>query len=1530
MALPPINRRPQERTGVLPRVTANTAQYIDVQNAGAGFNSLAKAFSVFAKKETEEEEKRQRMLDVESLDQHYLEVKENPEELRKAERSGDYSFFSIQGRLKRPLVLANLPKFTAQAMAPGLAVELIKGLENLAPTVDPAEYAKQFIAEKTEGMVNPSLLKGIHDSVNALTHKAIASHKQGLAILHNDKIGSTFRYSLGDQIVAKNLNQLVGFTKEAAASMTGQPFPKSLSVVKSILKNEIVTLSVTGTPEQKARAAALMTENNEFFTNGTIADSFTLEELTELRSKAEASMKERTSAASIAAANELNYDLLNNVPPATAWAKFQKVANAENIGPSSTLYVKAFRAFRVALGSGSKADAVIAAIGKNINPPPIDSATANQVLGKVLRTPAQRWGTKDIVTVAYALRQLGDDAAGKWKNQLTTILLGGGADSKALYHSLRIAAKDSDQGNKIDLLDMLGKDSQGLLFMSFMYQGDTSTQDQYNERKKEWDALKSDIDTSANLATAFFDYTKNMELNNGNTLNNTNRLTLFMRANKQDLANILGVSEDTIVNAGGNLRRHILERLNYAAATLGARSNSANAEDSAALLERFKEFAGRQQWIVIPTAQGTDQIPVSAVVATSNTGETRRFPQISLDSNRFKKVFGISAGTSTPDSMGNLTLQSGDQDSTFEATTPVEMPLEARRIFNSASARGDVTVVETDDDTIRVTVPPTDKTEIPLDDYGAAALVYNSEDDAWTMRINPGKWNELHQTSLLKDVVSSLGNLFGSGEAAAEALNKGPEEVLRVLKEKNSPLLMEAREYNNHMGSVIGNIGLIQEDKLEFFKRFMNRELTEEDISKLPEGYAGEYRRRVQMGNVPLGIREIATQVSKELGVTSANDYPVGTATTPGIPEIVAQAAAYVTQAVTRGEAHPDTIAAVESRVKEFMSRENSLSNIVDKLRHSDTTAATFTGPSDAEAATQQFNADREEEIKPAIKRPSAGLPVATPGFSLEQVIIKKKLRDTLENLGITKAVAAYIAELDSTKPTEPETSTGPSDAEAATQQFNADREEEIKTAIEMDLHDTVAKVNAENNFVPNAEEVTARTAQEITQSIPNTSWRPEGTAVHLGDSNLSRASNPVGISEDDGSPKVFRNPELGIKAGVETYRQKYNSGDRTVNRLLTGRGQMAADTAASMLGKSEHGDNESLKRYFNRTKLTRGMNPEQTPWCAAFVNVALNTVGLKGSGSNIATSFMNWGEPGTLEDLAPGDVLVVHRGKKPGEKGAHAGIATGKTQVIDGVTMIEMIGGNEGDKVKSSFRRLKDVIIRKPTAEQRIPMGDEIVGPQSFAVPNGSVKKVSRKLGVSPNDPVDLNDKEQLTSFLQALTEVTLGDEEGSVWGPYIDDVVQGREVQMPSTGTGGLVFGHGFRADWPDTDDALSFAGVTDIKDVSDPQANQLTNARVNYIMGKMPEWFDGAKMTESQRVALMKYVYQSPWNKQTERPAFITPELQAAVDADHKQRVARIIRRETRIFNVGLSIHQRSLKKHAIKINRSLLATQYLGVP
>jgi uncharacterized protein (TIGR02594 family) len=1471
-------------------VTANTAQYIDVQGAGANFNSLSKAFSVFAKRETEEEEKRQRLLDVEALDQHYLEVKENPEELRKAERTGDYSFFSIHGRLKRPLVLANLPKFTAQAMAPGLATELIKGLETLDPTVDPAEYAQQFIAEKTEGMTNPSLLKGIHDSVNTLTVKAIASHKQGLANLHNDKIGSTFRHSLGDQVVTQSLDQLVGFTKEAAASMTGQPFPKSLSVVKSILKNELVNLSVTGTPEQKAKAAALMTESNEFFTNGSVADSFTLEELTKLRAKAEESMKERASAASIAAANVLNYDLLRGSDPASAWAKFQRVATQENIGPSSTLYVKAFRAYSVALGSGSKVDSVLKQISSGEAPGAIDSATANKVLAHVLETPAQNWGPKGMYAVSYALKQLGDDAAGKWKNNLTNILLGGGEDSKALYHSLRIAARDSEHGSKIDLLDMLGKDSQGLLFMSFMSQGDHSTQDQYDERKKEWDALKRDIDPRADLATAFFDYSKNMKLNNGRTLNDTTRLTLFMQSNKEELAAILGLTEDDIVSAGGNLRSHILERLNYASMTLGMRADSGNAEDSAALLERFKEFAGKQEWTVIPQAQGTAQIPVPPVIGTSNTGETKKFSHTALNSNRFKTVFGISAGTSKPDSMGNLTAQLGDQDIAFEAGTPVELPLEARRVFSSAVDSGDVTVVETDDDTLRVTVPQTDKTEIPLDSYGAASLVYSSEDDAWTMRINPGKWNDLHQTNLIGDVASYFGNLFGSKEAAAAVINKGPAEVMRVLKEENSPLTMEAREYNNHMGSVIGNIGLTQEDKLEFFKRFMNRELTKEDISKLPKGHALEYQRRVQMGNVPLSIREIDTRVNNELGAAPASDYPAGTATTPGIPEIVAQAASSVTKAVSSNEAHPDAIKAVESKVKEFMSDENSLFNIVDKLRNSETTTAPR-GPSDAAAV--------------------AGLVESAPPVTGNQLKIG--------NLS-----------LDLGQPSEPETSTGPSDAAAVTQQFNADREEEIKTAIEMELHDTVNKVNAENNFVPNAEEVTARTAQEISQSIPNTSWRPEGTAAYLGDSNLSRSSNPVGISKDDGSPQVFRNPELGIKAGIETYQQKYNSGDRTVNRLLTGRGQMAADTVSSMLGKSEHGDKEALKRYFNRTKLTRGMNPDQTPWCAAFVNVALTTVGLKGSGSNMATSFMNWGEPGNLEDLTAGDVLVVHRGKKPGEAGGHVGIATGKTQVIDGVTMMEMIGGNEGDKVKSSWRRQKDVMIRKPTADHMIPMGDEVVGPQSSGVPNGSVKKVSRKLGVSPNDPVDLNDKEQLTSFLQALTEVTLGDEEGSVWGPYIDDVVQGREVQMPSTGTGDLVFGHGFRADWPDTDNALSFAGVTDIQNVSDPQATQLTNARVNYIMGKMPEWFDGAKMTESQRVALMKYVYQSPWNKQTGRPAFITPELQAAVDADYKQRVARIIRRETRIFNVGLSIHQRNLKKHAIKTNRNLLATQYLGVP
>ena len=84
--------------------------------------------------------------------------------------------------------------------------------------------------------------------------------------------------------------------------------------------------------------------------------------------------------------------------------------------------------------------------------------------------------------------------------------------------------------------------------------------------------------------------------------------------------------------------------------------------------------------------------------------------------------------------------------------------------------------------------------------------------------------------------------------------------------------------------------------------------------------------------------------------------------------------------------------------------------------------------------------------------------------------------------------------------------------------------------------------------------------------------------------------------------------------------------------------------------------------------------------WCAAFVNASLARVGIKGSGNQTASSFLNWGGAVSAKDLIKGDVAVVDRGVAAGAMGDHVGLATGKTQVgPDGTIKIEIISGNSG-----------------------------------------------------------------------------------------------------------------------------------------------------------------------------------------------------------------------------------------------------------
>jgi uncharacterized protein (TIGR02594 family) len=90
-----------------------------------------------------------------------------------------------------------------------------------------------------------------------------------------------------------------------------------------------------------------------------------------------------------------------------------------------------------------------------------------------------------------------------------------------------------------------------------------------------------------------------------------------------------------------------------------------------------------------------------------------------------------------------------------------------------------------------------------------------------------------------------------------------------------------------------------------------------------------------------------------------------------------------------------------------------------------------------------------------------------------------------------------------------------------------------------------------------------------------------------------------------------------------------------------------------------------------------QNLDPATTAWCAAAVNAALEQSGIKGTGSNMAQSFMDWGQP--VDQPQQGDLAVFDRG---GGKG-HVGFFEGYNP--DGT--LRILGGNQSDKVSvSSF----------------------------------------------------------------------------------------------------------------------------------------------------------------------------------------------------------------------------------------------------
>lgn len=116
-------------------------------------------------------------------------------------------------------------------------------------------------------------------------------------------------------------------------------------------------------------------------------------------------------------------------------------------------------------------------------------------------------------------------------------------------------------------------------------------------------------------------------------------------------------------------------------------------------------------------------------------------------------------------------------------------------------------------------------------------------------------------------------------------------------------------------------------------------------------------------------------------------------------------------------------------------------------------------------------------------------------------------------------------------------------------------------------------------------------------------------------------------------------------------------------------------EIARAFLGSSEGKDAGVLSSFIENTAGQK-LDPRELAWCAAFVNGVLGASGGKGTGSLMARSFLQWGDPVETSGAQEGDVVVLSRGKS--QTYGHVGFYAG-TVVKGGKTYIRVLGGNQG-----------------------------------------------------------------------------------------------------------------------------------------------------------------------------------------------------------------------------------------------------------
>ena len=163
---------------------------------------------------------------------------------------------------------------------------------------------------------------------------------------------------------------------------------------------------------------------------------------------------------------------------------------------------------------------------------------------------------------------------------------------------------------------------------------------------------------------------------------------------------------------------------------------------------------------------------------------------------------------------------------------------------------------------------------------------------------------------------------------------------------------------------------------------------------------------------------------------------------------------------------------------------------------------------------------------------------------------------------------------------------------------------------------------------------------------------------AHLHRRHISEASR-----WERGVAQIQARGLANANAGLPTYA----SADPNSTLTPTG-GATTSSYASSSFGSSSLVS--EARRYIGGNPTGRG-----SLWCARFMNLVLQHTGHQGTGSDMASSFANYGQ--RISGPQVGAIAVMSRGRG----GGHVGIITG----IDAAGNPIMISGNNGNRVREA-----------------------------------------------------------------------------------------------------------------------------------------------------------------------------------------------------------------------------------------------------